>query len=449
MSGRGRILLIDDDPDLIAAVGDWLAVSGFEVETTRDPREAEELIAATDPETVVTDIRMPGRDGMALLTAVVAADPDLPVVLITGHGDVPLAVRAMREGAEDFIEKPYDADHLVNILDRAVAKRRMAQEIERLRRRVDGSGHAAADAIVGDSPAARSLRQQVTTLAGIDIDVLIIGETGTGKELVARALHEGGPRAKGPFVAINCAAVPESIFESEVFGHVRGAFTGAQADRQGKLEFADGGTVFFDEIESMPLSLQVKILRALQERQIERLGDNRPRPVDIRVVAAVKTDLSAEIAEGSFREDLYYRLAGAEIDIPPLRARAGDIPLLFSHFTGLAAQRHGRTLPPIREADFARLMSLPWPGNVRELKAEAERFALGIHDWRNRDRGAAEDGGTLPERLRAYEKAQIVAAMEAEGWRSAEAARRLGIPRRTLNEKLARYRLRPANGLRD
>lgn len=444
MSGRGRILLVDDDADMIASVSDWLSISGFDVRATRDPLTAAGLITAFEPETVVSDIRMPGKDGMALLSDIRTRDTTLPVVLITGHGDVALAVRAMREGAEDFIEKPYDADHLVSVLSRAVEKRRMAREIERLERLVAAGGHGGAeDGIIGESPAARRLRDQVATLAGIDIDILVIGETGTGKELVARALHEGGPRRTKPFVAVNCAAVPESIFESEVFGHMRGAFTGAQSDRQGKFEFADGGTVFLDEIESMPLSLQAKILRVLQERLVERLGDNKARPVDIRIVAAAKTDLTREVASGQFRQDLFYRLAGAEIVIPPLRERREDVPLLFSHFVRLATRRHGRPDRAVTSAELASLSRADWPGNVRELKAKAERFALGIGEaFSGFAEPAAAAGASLPDRLAAFEVAEIRAAMAAAGGRSARAAEILGIPRRTLNEKLARFGIR-------
>ncbi|PWV95377.1 two-component system C4-dicarboxylate transport response regulator DctD [Hoeflea marina] len=442
MSGRGRVLLVDDDADLLAAASDWLQVSGFEVTAVADPHRVAGRIDETDPDVVVTDIRMPGRDGMALLSDITAGRPDLPVVLMTGHGDVALAVSAMRQGAEDFIEKPYDADHLVSVLDRAVGKRRMGREIARLKRLV-----AAGDSggIIGDSSAMRLMRDRIATLAAIDIDVLIIGETGTGKELVARALHDGSPRRAGPFVAVNCAAIPESIFESEVFGHARGAFTGAQAERKGKFEYADGGTIFLDEIESMPAGLQAKILRVLQERQIERLGDNVPRRVDIRVVTAAKTDLGEAIAGGGFRQDLFYRLAGTEIRIPPLRHRKDDIPLLFTHFARMAAQRHGRPDPEIGAAIQTTICAGDWPGNVRELKARAERFALGLDELAGMP---ASSGGTagssLPDRLAAFEIAEIRAAMDACDGRCAMAAERLGIPRRTLNEKLSRFGLRGA-----
>ena len=444
MSGRGHILIIDDDQDLLAAASDWLDVSGFEVTAVSDPRAALERVAHADPDVVISDIRMPGLDGMALLPQLISGRPGLPVVMMTGHGDIQLAVGAMRAGAEDFVEKPWDADYLVSVLDRAVEKRRMTREITRLQELM-AAAQGGGSGILGDSSAIRHLRERVSTFAGIDIDVLIIGETGVGKELVARALHEGGPRAHAPFVAINCAAIPESMFESEVFGHAKGAFTGALAERKGKFEHADGGTVFLDEIESMPPAFQAKILRLLQERTVERLGDNRPRPIDVRVVTAAKSDLTADIGAGRIRSDLYYRLAGAEIRIPALRERGEDLGLLFAHFASLAARRHGRAERPVTPDVLAGLASHDWPGNVRELKARAERFALGLDEPGPQGRETSNGtvpGGTLPERLAAFEIAEIRAAMEAADGRSAAAAERLGIPRRTLNEKLSRYGLR-------
>lgn len=435
---RGRIVLVDDDRDLLRAAADWLTVSGFAVEAFHRPEEAFSQMLRSEPDVVVTDVRMPGIDGMTLLNSIVRQRPDVPVVLITAHGDVGLAVQAMKQGAEDFLEKPYDADRLLSVLDKAVEKRRMKQEIARLQTLV-GAG-AEPDAIVGDSPAIRSLRERVATLADVDIDVLIVGETGTGKELVAQALHKLSRRASGPFVAINCAALPESIFESEVFGHVKGAFTGAIADREGKFEHAAGGTIFLDEIESMPLVLQAKILRVLQERVVERLGENRLRNVDVRIVAAAKSDLTADVAAGRFREDLLYRLATVDIQIPPLRQRRDDIGLLFSHFVSLAARRYGRDPRPVSAERLANMRQLEWRGNVRELKAQAERFALGLEETGTASRVIAPDpdAGTLPERLAAYEARLISEAYSASEGNAARAAASLGIPLRTFNEKLAR-----------
>ena len=314
----------------------------------------------------------------------------------------------------------------------------MKQEISRLRSLVGGEGEA--NAIIGDSPAIRDLRSRVETLADVDIDVLVIGETGTGKELVAQALHRLSRRTGAPFVAINCGALPESIFESEIFGHVKGAFTGALADREGKFEHAAGGTVFLDEIESMPLGLQAKILRVLQERTIERLGENRLRPVDVRIVAAAKSDRAADIAAGRFREDLFYRLATVDIRIPPLRQRRDDIGLLFGHFAALAAQRYGRPVRAVPASRIAVLQQQEWRGNVRELKAQAERFALGLDEPTPAaaDAPLSSDTLALPDRLAAYEAHAIAEALDRNGGNTARAAASLGIPLRTLNEKMSR-----------
>ena len=435
---RGRILLVDDDRDLLKAAADWLAVSGFSVDAFHRPEEAFTALSRQEPDVVVTDVRMPGIDGMTLLNSIVRQKGGIPVVLITAHGDVGLAVQAMKQGAEDFLEKPYDADRLLSVLDKAVEKRRMKQEISRLQSLV-GNG-AEASAIIGESPAIRDLRSRVETLADVDIDVLVIGETGTGKELVAEALHRLSRRAAGPLVAINCGALPESIFESEIFGHVKGAFTGALADREGKFEHAAGGTLFLDEIESMPLGLQAKILRVLQERTIERLGENRLRPVDVRIVAAAKSDLAADIAAGRFREDLFYRLATVDIRIPPLRQRRDDIGLLFGHFAALAAQRYGRPVRAVPAGRIAMLQQREWRGNVRELKAQAERFALGLDEPAPAatDAPLPSDALALPERLAAYEAHVIAEALDRSGGNTARAAASLGIPLRTLNEKMSR-----------
>ncbi|QXC52499.1 sigma-54-dependent Fis family transcriptional regulator (plasmid) [Agrobacterium salinitolerans] len=435
---RGRILLVDDDRDLLKAAADWLEISGFSVSAFHRPEEAFQQVMREEPDVVVTDIRMPGIDGMTLLNSIVRQRGEVPVILMTGHGDVTLAVKAMKQGAEDFIEKPYDAEHLLSILDKAVEKRRMKQEIARLQGLVVTGGGVE---IVGDSPAMRDLRNRVQMLADVDIDVLIIGETGTGKELIAQALHRQSRRASGPFVAINCAALPESIFESEVFGHAKGAFTGALTDRQGKFEHANGGTIFLDEIESMPLGLQAKILRVLQERVIERLGENRLLPIDVRVIAAAKSDLSGDIAAGRFREDLFYRLATVDVRIPPLRQRKDDIGLLFCHFASLAAHRYGRAERTVSAALVARLRQEEWRGNVRELKARAERFALGLDDAGS-EASQPGDAFSLPEQLSAFEGDLIRRAIDDSDGNTAKAAARLGIPHRTLNEKIARLGLR-------
>lgn len=440
MSGA-RVLIVDDDAELRSSTADWLEVSGFVPLTAGGFDEAAALIAQEPVDVVVSDIRMPGRDGMALLAHIRERASHVPVVLLTAHGDISLAVEAMRQGAEDFLEKPYDADHLVVVVQRALEKWENLRELDRLRRIV-GTGSGLEARLIGASPQMLDLRRRITDVAPFDIDVLIVGETGAGKELVARALHEFSPRADKPFVAINCAAIPEAMFESELFGHARGAFTSASGERQGRIEFADGGTLFLDEVESLPVALQAKLLRVIQERCVERLGENVSRPLNVRFLAATKVDLNDPGQNNGFRPDLYFRLAGAELSVPALRDRGGDAALLFSHFAQLAAARYDRELPAISAEVRARLDQYDWPGNVRELKAMAERMALGLEMSPagsaiapDPDAGSAD---TLARRVARYEAGLIAVALQQAAGDRGEAARLLGLPRRTLNEKIAR-----------
>jgi len=437
---RGRITFIDDEPQLCRAAAEWLGVSGFTIATFTDARRAMAEIVPADCDCIVTDVRMPGSTGIDLLRHYHAVEPELPVVLLTGHGDVALAVDAMRAGAHDFLEKPYDADHLVAVLDRAVERRRLGRELVRLRR-----GDRADDLdtrLVGLSPVIADLRRTILQLADVDVDVLITGETGAGKEVVARALHDFGGRAAGQFVAINCAAIPETVFESEIFGHAAGAFTGAVGERLGKFEFARGGTVFLDEIESMPLALQAKVLRAIQERKVEPLGTNASRAIDVRFVAATKVDLASESEAGRFRSDLYFRLSTVELDVPPLRRRREDIPLLYALFASAAAQRFRLAEPRLDAAERDALMAREWPGNVRELKAAAERAVLGVGRGGGEPHAPEGEAVPLAERVARFEADIILRALRAAGGSTAAAADQLGVPRRSLNEKIARYGLR-------
>jgi two-component system C4-dicarboxylate transport response regulator DctD len=440
---RGRVLFIDDEPELCRAAEDWLGVCGFAVTSSTDPEGAVRFLAPADFDCVVTDVRMPGLDGIEVLRRLCEQAPDLPVILLTGHGDVPLAVDAMRQGAHDFIEKPYDAELLVAVIDRAVERRRLGLELNRLRQYAGLS--ELEDRLVGLSQPMVALRQAVLQLADIDVDVLVTGETGTGKEVVARALHDFGRRSKGQFVAINCAAIPESVFESEMFGHAKGAFTGAAGERIGKLEYARGGTVFLDEIESMPLALQAKVLRAIQERTIEPLGSNVSRPVDVRIIAASKVDLKSESDAGRFRADLYFRLATVELALPPLRERREDIPLLFDLFADRASKRFGVVGPRFHRLPATALVA-DWPGNVRELKSFAERTTLGMGSRSGPVVGATE-AQTLSDRVAAFEAALIEEALREAGGSTAQAAEVLGLARRTLNEKIARHGLRAPDDL--
>ena len=440
--GRGcrmTVFVVDDDADHLAALVDLLDAAGHQARGFLAASEALLAAAATPPQALITDLRMPGMDGFALLEAIRDRGWDLPTLLLTGHGDVAHAVRAMKAGAKDFLEKPYNSHHLLTILARVLRARATRDELGRLQT----AQAAPSDRLLGESPALTALRGKIAALGPLDVDVVLVGETGTGKELAARALHAASPRAPGPYVALNCAALPEALFEIEVFGHAAGAFAGA-VEKPGKLEVAAGGTLVLDEVEAMPLPLQAKLLRALQERQVERLGEHRLRPLNLRIIATSKTDLRALVAAGAFRGDLFYRLAGAELALPPLRALGQDIPLIFAHYASLAARRYGRDLP--QDVDFAlrrSLMRHDWPGNMRELKAAAERFALGL-DPAPQPRDLA--GATLADRVAAYEAREIEAALHRARGSTDRAAQDLGLPRRTLADKIARLGLRQQTG---
>ncbi|UUC50030.1 sigma-54 dependent transcriptional regulator [Pseudomonas citronellolis] len=438
-----QVLLIDDDPHLRQALGQTLDLAGFRATSLGDARELDASLARDWPGVVVSDIRMPGVDGLQLLEQLHAQDPELPVILITGHGDVPLAVKAMRAGAYDFLEKPFPSDALLDSVRRALEVRRLVLENRSLRmalaERKEMKGR-----LVGQSAGMQRLQEQVAALAGLQADVLILGETGSGKEVVARALHDLSNRRNGPFVAINAGALAESVVESELFGHEQGAFTGAQKRRIGKFEFANGGTLFLDEIESMSLDVQVKLLRLLQERVVERLGSNQLIPLDIRIIAATKEDLRLAADDGRFRADLYYRLNVASLRIPPLRERGEDILLLFQHFAERAAQRHGIAARTLSPAQRAQLLGHSWPGNVRELQNVAERFALGLDlglDEYQANAPTQAVGGSLNEQVEAFERALIAAEMANQHSSLRSLAETLGVPRKTLHDKLRKHGL--------
>jgi two-component system C4-dicarboxylate transport response regulator DctD len=429
------VFIVDDDRDHLDAAVDLMDASGFDARGFDGAPAALAALQGAHPDVVVTDLRMPGMDGFALLDAIRAMPGrDIPVIVLTGHGDVPHAVEAIQRGAEDFLEKPYDADHLLMVMMRTMHARDTRAEVTRLRAMLTGT-----EPLLGMSAAMVELRARIAALAPLDVDVVIEGETGTGKERVARALHAGSPRAGGPWIAVNCAALPEAMFEVEMFGCVAGAFPGAAANRAGKLEAANGGTLVLDEIEAMPPPLQAKLLRALAERQVERLGENRLRPLDLRVLATSKSDLRAMTLDGAFRADLYYRLAGAEIRTTPLRELGGDIALIFAHYANLAAQRYRK---PDVETNFAlrkTLGRMGWLGNVRELKAAAERYALGLGGPEAEPGAPAADTGALAARLAAYEAREIKATLERCAGNTERAAQVLGLPRRTLNDKMKRF----------
>jgi two-component system, NtrC family, C4-dicarboxylate transport response regulator DctD len=431
------VFLVEDDAAVRKGCEQALSIADIPVRGFADAESMLAALAGSMPALVVSDVRLPGKDGLSLLRDLRQHDRELPVLLITGHGDVGMAVEAMREGAHDFIEKPFPSERLIAAVRSALEKRALILENRQLKSRLGDSGTAR---IIGQSPAMRQVRQLVATLAPTGVDILINGETGCGKEVVARAIHEASGR-RGQFVAINCGALPESVFESELFGHEAGAFTGAGKRRIGRIEHANGGTLFLDEIESMPLNLQVKLLRVLQERSVERLGSNSAIPVDCRLVAASKADLKALSDAGQFRADLYYRLNVVSIDLPPLRQRREDIPLLLASFLQEAASRYQRPLATWTPNDLARWTAHDWPGNVRELKNVADRWALGLPDALTALAPTMPGEQSLAEQMDAAEKRVIEAMLRQCAGNVAQAAELLHTPKKTLYDKLTRHGL--------
>ncbi|AVO60853.1 sigma-54-dependent transcriptional regulator [Pseudomonas chlororaphis] len=431
------VMLVDDEASIRTAVEQWLNLSGFEVQLFSRAEDCLARLPRDFPGVILSDVRMPGISGLELLKQVQQRDADLPVILLTGHGDVPMAVEAMRDGAYDFLEKPFSPETLLSSLRRALDKRGLVLENRRLHEQAD-TREKIDSTLLGVSRALQTLRRQVVDLAALPVNVLIRGETGSGKELVARCLHDFGPRADKPFVALNCAAIPEQLFEAELFGHESGAFTGAQGKRIGKLEYADGGTLFLDEIESMPLAQQVKLLRVLQEQKLERLGSNQSIAVDLRIIAATKPDLLDEARAGRFREDLAYRLNVAQLRLPPLRDRREDIPLLYEHFAHAAAERLGRGVAPLSGAQLSRLLSHDWPGNVRELANVAERQVLGLGEP---EPETIDPGQSLAAQQEAFEAQCLRAALTRHKGDIKAVLIDLQLPRRTFNEKMQRHGL--------
>lgn len=431
------VIVVDDEAPIREAVEQWLTLSGFNVQVYSRAEECLANLPEHFPGVVLSDVRMPGMSGLALLSQLQSQDADLPVILLTGHGDVPMAVDAMRDGAYDFLEKPFTPETLMSSLRRALEKRSLVLENRRLHERADARSRLDAT-LIGSSAGMQTLRRQVLDLAPLPVNVVIRGETGSGKEIVARCLHDFGPRAGKPFVALNCAAIPEQLFEAELFGHETGAFTGAQGKRIGKLEYAHGGTLFLDEIESMPLAQQVKLLRVIQDRRLERLGSNQSIAVDLRIIAATKPDLLEEARAGRFREDLAYRLNVAQLRLPPVRERREDIPSLFSHFAHEAAQRLGRTAPVLSVAQLSHLLSHDWPGNVRELANAAERQVLGLDNPVSIE---SPVGQSLAAQQESFEAHCLRSALTRHKGDIKAVLNELQLPRRTLNEKMQRHGL--------
>jgi len=441
-----QVLLVDDERHIRLAAGQTLELAGYDVTPLTSAEAALPLLSDEWPGVVVTDINMPGIDGLELMRRVMAIDADLPVILISGHGDISMAVSAIRDGAYDFIEKPFASELLLDVVRRAMDKRRLTLENRRLRIELETQS-APGPRIIGNTPQIQQLRRLIRAIADTPADILITAETGSGKDLLARFIHEHSIRCEKNFVAINCGAVPESLIESELFGHEAGAFTDAKVRRIGKFEHANGGTLFLDEIESMPMPLQIKLLRVLEERAIERLGSNKVIALDLRIVAATKVDLRKLCEEGGFREDLYYRLNVLRVDIPPLRERRDDIPLLFHHFALVASAQYGREVLPLPAERMHSLMTHDWPGNVRELRNLAERYVLlgesCIFDFDNRPitQSDSRNSMTLPEQIDRFEKMLLHTELARHGGSIKDTLESLGLPRKTLYDKMKRYGL--------
>ncbi|KJS03160.1 MAG: C4-dicarboxylate ABC transporter [Desulfobulbaceae bacterium BRH_c16a] len=443
------IFLIDDEESVRVSVSQWLSLADYRVACFGDAGSALHGIDTGFEGVVVSDIRMPGMDGFELLQAVRQRDPEIPVVLFTGHGDIPMAVSAMRAGAYDFIEKPFDPEILLETIRRAGEKRGLIMENRRLKEELQKVSGIDSQ-LLGNSQAIQMVHREIADLGPTDASVFLVGETGCGKEVVARCLHQVSHRRNGPFIAINCGAIPESLFESELFGHEAGAFTGAQARRIGKFEQAGGGTLFLDEVTSMPINLQVKVLRVLQEREIERLGGTGPLPIDIRVISAGNKDPRKACSGGLFREDLYYRLNLAEIHIPPLRLRGPDILLLFEYFALRAAEKYRRKAPPLAGEAITTLMAYGWPGNVRELKNTAERYVLSSLPEEGRIASilqhsqtpmACGHDATLADQTGLFERCVLERSLHRHKGNILAVMKELDLPRRTLNQKMLSHGL--------
>ncbi|MDN3648066.1 sigma-54 dependent transcriptional regulator [Reinekea marina] len=441
-------IIVDDDPAIRESLEQWLDLADIHVQTFSSALDALVNIDEHYPGVIVSDVKMPELDGMEFLQRVPA---DIPFILITGHGGIALAVEAMKAGAYDFVEKPYKPERLVELIKTACRQRQVAMKTQQSHDHLEQLSGIEKD-IIGHSSAIKLLRKQVSMLAQVNADVVIHGETGTGKELVAQCLHKYSVRKDHEFVPINVSAIPENLIESELFGHEAGAFTGANKRHVGKFEYANGGTLLLDEIESMPMYFQVKILRVLQEREVTRLGSHKPKALDVRVIAATKKDLKAAAAEGEFREDLYYRLLVSELHIPPLRERKEDIVLLFQHFLNLAAQSNNMTAPDLQLDDQLTLELHDWPGNVRELKNTAERYLLthnisGISlqellQVGNKAALTSNPDSSLSQRLEYVEKMLIAEELKHHKGNIKAVMDVLDLPRRTLNQKMQKYDLK-------
>jgi DNA-binding NtrC family response regulator len=448
---RGRVLVVEDEAYVRDSLVAVLRAKGFEVEPAAAAAEALALVAKAPVDIVLSDLRMPGADGLELVRRLQAVSPEIPVVILTGHGTVASAVECLRAGASDYVLKPVDPEALDVCLQRALDARSLRRELRYLRGAVAAEGEP-----VGETPAWRKVMAMVDSAAATDATVLLLGESGTGKELLARCLHQRSPRAAGPFVRVNCAAIPLDLWESEFFGHRKGSFSGAAADREGRFQLAHRGTLLLDEVGAMPAAGQAKLLRAIQDGEFDRLGDERPTRVDVRIVASTNSDLEGEVKQGRFRADLFYRLNVVRIPVPPLRERKDDIPRLAQLAVDEVSARLGRPTAFIPPETLAELRAYPWPGNVRELRSVIER-ALILDPARGLESldllpspvaGAAEGEAGSPagdlnlrQALNRLEKDLLLEAQRRAGGVRKDAARLLGIDPRNFAYYLRKHGL--------
>jgi DNA-binding NtrC family response regulator len=456
---KRTVLLVDDEPGVLFTLNELLVERGHRVLTARSGSEA--LSKLDEADAVLTDLSMPGMDGLELMTHVVQRDAALPVILLTAHGSEKVAVAAMKQGAYDYLTKPFDIDEVALVIERALEARRLRVDNRRL-----AAEQTLGRRIIGDSRPMRRLLEAISRVASRDVTVLVRGETGTGKEFVAELLHAQSARASKPLVRFNCAALPADLADAELFGHVRGAFTGATSGRPGFFAQADGGTLILDEVGELPLAIQAKLLRALQEGEIQPVGSGRIDKVDVRVVASTNKDLAADAKSGAFREDLYYRLAVVELVVPPLRDHKDDIPALAQEFGRRYGERFGLGTITLEPALIEALVRADWPGNVRQLENTIARLAalstggvIGVADYQAAtgelpstpppapaDETAepaidARNGPSLKEQVEAFERGLVARALDATGGNQSEAARRLGVSRVTLIDKIKKYGL--------
>jgi len=454
VTSRGRILIVDDESNARNALAEILREEGYSCETAADGFKGLGRFSDFEPDLLLTDLKMPGMDGVELLRRVREVSPGLPVIVMTAFGAVDSAVQAMRSGAIDYMTKPIRTDELLLVVERALGEHRLRREAHELRERLQERFKF--DNVIGSSPPMQQVLKVVAQVAASRATVLLSGESGTGKELIAAAIHHRSGRSTGPFIKLHCAALAESLLESELFGHEKGAFTGAERRREGRFEQANGGTLFLDEIGDIAPSVQVKLLRVLQEHEFERVGGNQTIHADARVIAATNRDLKSMVADGRFREDLYYRLNVINVSLPTLRERRTDIPMLALHFLERFAKENSKAVERISEAALARLVSYAWPGNVRELENVIERAVVLA------DAGSIEPSHLPPEvvpsptsgapripgaSMADIERYAILTTLEAQGGSTSKAAEVLGISVRKIQYKLQEYGAAPKSGV--